>query len=101
FHSPRYIHSCPTRRSSDLFILEDTIKFAESRILISMGINCLILFPKKHKGHSLLFEFLMNHQPIWMRNLSSLADIFKKMLLQFRSEEHTSELQSRENLVCR
>src|SRR5690606_40350746 len=31
----------------------------------------------------------------------SLADLFEFRLFVLRSEEHTSELQSRENLVCR
>src|SRR5690606_40913818 len=30
-----------------------------------------------------------------------LSSVFRHWLLIFRSEEHTSELQSRENLVCR
>src|SRR5690606_32008339 len=36
----------------------------------------------------------------WMRE-SGLADLLPSLRAVYRSEEHTSELQSRENLVCR
>src|SRR5690606_22254545 len=36
------------------------------------------------------------YPPVWMTVLLAIA-----IYLNFRSEEHTSELQSRENLVCR
>src|SRR5690606_41483615 len=35
------------------------------------------------------------------RDRSGFAHLFEHMMFQGRSEEHTSELQSRENLVCR
>src|SRR5690606_37048809 len=39
------------------------------------------------------------YEAIWGRKLDKRN--FRKKMLNYRSEEHTSELQSRENLVCR
>src|SRR5690606_23737265 len=35
------------------------------------------------------------------KNLIAVSDVDTRALVSYRSEEHTSELQSRENLVCR
>src|SRR5207302_7221061 len=75
--APRHLHSFPTRRSSDLF----------SAPYIP-GWDC----------HGLPIEFKVSQE---------MNKEFEAMWLElqtpysFRSEEHTSELQSRENLVCR
>src|SRR5699024_12710575 len=65
---PRYLHSFPTRRSSDLNTRFET---------------------------EVLFHFLVLH------NIVALLTILLNLLDQIRSEEHTSELQSRFDLVCR
>src|SRR5690606_39689143 len=39
--------------------------------------------------------------PNWIASLDSTDARYEHHLLEGRSEEHTSELQSRENLVCR
>src|SRR5690606_41388755 len=67
----RDLHSFPTRRSSDL------IKFSQTIILLRNFEGLPFLFPGKFLCHFIGFVHI------------------------FRSEEHTSELQSRENLVCR
>src|SRR5207302_11016262 len=71
------LHSFPTRRSSDLFcwyLGSSKQVFVEDRILIA--------------AHPLTVSDLKIASP----NLCKVGG---------RSEEHTSELQSRENLVCR
>src|SRR5690606_41673717 len=74
----RALHSFPTRRSSDLAVMASyplrvSISATFSRICASSSITRIFF---------ILFTYA--------------ANIEKK-----RSEEHTSELQSRENLVCR
>src|SRR5690606_39276735 len=89
---PRALHSFPTRRSSDLGLAESTISVIEDytkRIAESLGVLGLInvQFAVKRSGddpHSAQV-FVIEANPRASR----------------RSEEHTSELQSRENLVCR
>src|SRR5690606_41336519 len=73
----RDLHSFPTRRSSDLLVvcvLADRLEFFEG--------DRLDLFD----GH--LFDLHLGFERLFLQ-------------LNRRSEEHTSELQSRENLVCR
>src|SRR5690606_41446169 len=89
-HHP-YLHSFPTRRSSDLpHTLTDGLDFSTLRpsnfaeyrgngdTLLSTGGAPLLVLEERTDGPVLLFLFNPR-----------------------RSEEHTSELQSRENLVCR
>src|SRR5690606_41698006 len=94
------LHSFPTRRSSDL-----------------SGKTFALWFP-------VILEYIQNHpdtwqkprnngiQLIWVTPLRALAQDIQKAMQEVcnviglpwqvaRSEEHTSELQSRENLVCR
>src|SRR5690606_40627637 len=88
----RYLHSFPTRRSSDL--------------LISFTIGCIALMSR---SDLLPKSLLKNFNIIYFVSLlATQIRIQFTFLRQFdsgranlRSEEHTSELQSRENLVCR
>src|SRR5690606_41322998 len=78
--------SFPTRRSSDLrfsLLREGPSKscLLKATVLRRWFINSMWLYQKN--------EFLLN------------ADNVVYFSLESRSEEHTSELQSRENLVCR
>src|SRR5690606_41796835 len=80
---PPDLHSFPTRRSSDLRPLvpqprEDRLVVARARGPPARGVRLMAI-----KGS--------------LRE-ASLPDVLQ---LLARSEEHTSELQSRENLVCR
>src|SRR5207302_10683816 len=85
----RYLLSFPTRRSSDLLVVFEIL--ADSK--------CNGCGKALWKGE---FLFLDGEQPLCM----SCADFDHLVYLPrgdaaLRSEEHTSELQSRENLVCR
>src|SRR5436309_10852448 len=72
----RNLHSFPTRRSSDL-----GNRRAQARSLLCGGGNCEAAVEK------------VPQKRCEIRNVAVFASL--------RSEEHTSELQSRENLVCR
>src|SRR5690606_41545671 len=79
----RDLHSFPTRRSSDLerlLCLTDTLRPAEVHAALA-----LVGIPQLARAQ--------------VHRLS--GGEFQRALLARRSEEHTSELQSRENLVCR
>src|SRR5690606_41760953 len=78
----RDLHSFPTRRSSDLKSVMDLIL----PLILSPLLN---LVP--NSSHGFMVHCLI---PREIRRRSS-------SMSYFRSEEHTSELQSRENLVCR
>src|SRR5699024_11670712 len=82
FPSRRYIlniHSLPTRRSSDL------------RKAAHLRSDLLVASPGWPPHHPVLAGW---HGPVW-------SDIELAWHLADRSEEHTSELQSRFDLVCR
>src|SRR5690606_39826252 len=79
----RPLHSFPTRRSSDLAaILEPLFSW---RVLWLLGLPT-----------GMIVIFLNRYIPESPRFLANAG-----LKREARSEEHTSELQSRENLVCR
>src|SRR5690606_40752545 len=95
------LHSFPTRRSSDLFAFREALEQCRLQrvdVLQRSGqVTGLVL----GDGQSLV-AFLVTDQRAdgldqfggWMQQRLGIKDF------QPRSEEHTSELQSRENLVC-
>src|SRR5690606_40599032 len=80
------LHSFPTRRSSDLALLA-----LPTVLLAALGLLALLLPPALLLAVAALVLALTLLLPLALG----------AVLLAFRSEEHTSELQSRENLVCR
>src|SRR5690606_41196342 len=94
----RHLHSFPTRRSSDLnaTAAEQNAKIAELREQLKPV--------EKH------FSVVLETEPTNVSALRGLKNYYdfteneeksKEIAARLRSEEHTSELQSRENLVCR
>src|SRR5690606_42099968 len=79
----RALHSFPTRRSSDLAV------FCASGRDFTIAIECIKKLPERWSAGSF---FVSRNR--FGRHAHSCACLY-------RSEEHTSELQSRENLVCR
>src|SRR5690606_41384122 len=82
----RHLHSFPTRRSSDLFA----------------GIRTSMVVPReshsaKYSGSVAISVTAWAWIPVAISASVSTPSFF----MIPRSEEHTSELQSRENLVCR
>src|SRR5690606_42111588 len=93
----RRLHSFPTRRSSDLAPAGRfhggpmTLLFVLAAILVLVGLAGIVL--PALPGIPLIFAGLL---------LAAFAGGFDQVGAgTLRSEEHTSELQSRENLVCR
>src|SRR5690606_41226059 len=88
----RYPHSFPTRRSSDLFMA--------NAVLNGMIVGVALL------GIAYAFRqvLLLRGEIAYLERLkqeSSGGLVFPGGAGDLRSEEHTSELQSREKLVCR
>src|SRR5438046_6058283 len=88
---PRHLHSIPTRRSSDLAGIRDRVEadqYVQSWLYKRPETTTVLLRPAHITGShaSSLFMEYVNAKAV-------------PMLL--RSEEHTSELQSLTNLVCR
>src|SRR5205085_11602768 len=88
---PRALHSFPTRRSSDLF--DPLVRAVPSHCLLRTG-----AFPRRMACVSPGFPRAWRLGPFAGR-----ADVVEgtKDGSHGRSEEHTSELQSQSNLVCR
>src|SRR5699024_12166315 len=93
--SPSVLHSFPTRRSSDLDKLPKQNKYDDEKTDISEW--------TQEKFN----QVVRSHQDLAMKDKIYVFSIFRKSdyknigYVDIRSEEHTSELQSRFDLVCR
>src|SRR5699024_11724858 len=83
-HALLPLHSFPTRRSSDLCQPPFPNLLMRQNILSQKGIK---------------ISFYVNAESVHMKRRRETRLIFQRY--RFRSEEHTSELQSRFDLVCR
>src|SRR5690606_39803908 len=93
---PPYLHSFPTRRSSDLTVI---LQKRDSLVnCYTVSINGIMV----RNNLSLLLdgEYCESHM-YGLYMLHGTTHVDNHTLVDHRSEEHTSELQSRENLVCR
>src|SRR5690606_40394847 len=96
----RYLHSFPTRRSSDLpSIVNSITMIAPDGIHLNMWYKLATSCPP----FTYIFKQTIDRPGIFYRFIALLERLrlVDSGLARFRSEEHTSELQSRENLVCR
>src|SRR5690606_39860070 len=91
----RHLHSFPTRRSSDLEIVKRTITFSESPS------NAVVIMDDDLTDLTGINPALVSMRQATENDLLVLPAMSFIGTLAIRSEEHTSELQSRENLVCR
>src|SRR5690606_41484403 len=97
----RDLHSFPTRRSSDLYPplprsppgVRATTRKMRRTIMSTADAEVIASSVVYHKVGSA--EALRNGEPLGVTVGDQAVAVF------LRSEEHTSELQSRENLVCR
>src|SRR5690606_41189779 len=98
---PPDLHSFPTRRSSDLLAQEGREDEARRRTL-EREAEWVRSSPKarqaKSKARYERYEELLK---VANAKVNAVAQIVIPVAERLRSEEHTSELQSRENLVCR
>src|SRR5690606_41541432 len=94
-----HLHSFPTRRSSDLYFKRVTLGKP-----IIMGRKTWESLKGPLPGRT---NIVITRQPDYVADgvkvVASLDDAIRmaENVALIRSEEHTSELQSRENLVCR
>src|SRR5690606_40152653 len=95
------IYTFPTRRSSDLNYLSSliTINAREQKLGdVLERISSIGGFYFSYSSSAIPKDSLVNVSV----NQESVEKILNQLLKgDYRSEEHTSELQSRENLVCR
>src|SRR5690606_39822051 len=90
----RCLPSSPTRRSSDLSLaLHSKLAHSNHR----GGEACQTGGPEDQDDHSSCCSTSLQHSSWVPHNRTARS----RTRLANRSEEHTSELQSRENLVCR
>src|SRR5690606_42160486 len=90
----------PTRRSSDLVVLTMRADFysrcaAYPDLAARVASHQYLVSPMDEAGLRAAIA-----EPAWKVGLD-FEDGLIETILEDRSEEHTSELQSRENLVCR
>src|SRR5690606_39523580 len=95
---PTKLFSAPkTNKASNPGSSKQTIRFT--------GLSRLILAPRASTTMmaDLPSSFVLSCEELQdtIRNNSMIPSRLVMMLIEFRSEEHTSELQSRENIVCR
>src|SRR5690606_40104559 len=97
----RYLCSFPTRRSSDLG--QGRLNFGATDVMLSLRLDDNEAFGKEETGGIAIgHQFDRSHRVRLSYATSFRAPTFNDLYLTApRSEEHTSELQSRENLVCR
>src|SRR5690606_41921742 len=97
----RRLHSCPTRRSSDLREASRELAKGARETLLAVvlphgNINNLGTLLRL-----VLLESVLGEMPLQLAGHDAYRTKQKAFEQSVRSEEHTSELQSRENLVCR
>src|SRR5690606_40415881 len=93
----RALHSPPTRRSSDLGTIDATGGTDRDRITMYTALYHALLHPNTFQdvdGSYIGYDGEL-------RQVEEGRDFYVNFSGWDRSEEHTSELQSRENLVCR
>src|SRR5690606_42054497 len=92
-----YFHSFPTRRSSDLTLYKN-IGTLDNLVTSFPEISKLCIFGSHFR--LIIDQFSVASGIFSMKSqIGSQAAAHNRQ--RIRSEEHTSELQSRENLVCR
>src|SRR5206468_12228693 len=95
----RLLHSFPTRRSSDLTAIRETLTAVKARYPTSR--IWAIFEPRSATSRRNVFQKEFAHC-FEKADRVVLCSIFAPEKLDAsRSEEHTSELQSRSDLVCR
>src|SRR5690606_42131032 len=95
-HHPPEHHSFPTRRSSDLS------QIARGANKLGVKTDVLSLTPERVQRTIEIDGYLAHRARLDLQIASTGFSVSAFVrFAQLRSEEHTSELQSRENLVCR
>src|SRR5205823_8786836 len=99
-HYHLYLHSFPTRRSSDLAFCILHFAFMKKTVPISCEYDHLAFVPEKFGGTEK--EDAPERETAKVKKPKRpYAELRAASAFSFRSEEHTSELQSLAYLVCR
>src|SRR5690606_40158013 len=93
----RYLHSFPTRRSSDLNFSSEVNNLRQ----MELERDNLRLLYKEGSREIKELDARINNTKSNIQHLIATSRSKVNKELGNRSEEHTSELQSRENIVCR
>src|SRR5207302_11218819 len=93
----RALHSFPTRRSSDLWCFALFVQVGRGTPNPTMPPTALVTVGPYRWTRN---PIALSHAAA-LFGLSLLLGSVSAVAIVVRSEEHTSELQSRENLVCR
>src|SRR5207244_12538669 len=97
YHAPlSYLHSFPTRRSSDLLVNQKAVEFAG---MISFALDCKVPDEIAFYRKNYFYPDLPKNFQLTQYNAYGITSIGVEG--RIRSEEHTSELQSPDHLVCR
>src|SRR5204863_6665940 len=98
YHQYLILHSFPRRRSSDLYV--DRIPSVDAALVIRKQRRMIAASVEIVMG-----DLTVAATPLLDNGASSMQNVSgpdqRLATLQMRSEEHTSELQSRRDLVCR
>src|SRR5205807_9653731 len=97
-HPLPYLHSFPTRRSSDL-IIRQTQHLAAVKVVGDALVLEIMRFANELVDAN-EFNF-PSREGVRPQELQMAEQLVENLAEPFRSEEHTSELQSPCNLVCR
>src|SRR5690606_40857145 len=97
----RAVPSVPTRRSSDLGSVSQVreVTAALMKLAKSSGITVIIVGHVTKEG-AIAGPRVLEHMVDTVLYFEGERHLSYRILRTVRSEEHTSELQSRENLVC-
>src|SRR5690606_42011844 len=95
------LHSFPTRRSSDLEVIIIGGSYAGLSAALALGRSLRkVLVIDSEKPCNIQTPHSHNFLTQDGQTPAAISTLAKKQVKKYRSEEHTSELQSRENLVC-
>src|SRR5207244_11309873 len=97
----RDLHSFPTRRSSDLWYKGERGFAATAFTTFSYAAAALHLGPALAPATRALLGEALGPAAAWLVRHDDLVKVNHEVVGAARSEEHTSELQSPDHLVCR
>src|SRR5690606_41631774 len=99
--SQRQLHSFPTRRSSDLALLKAAINTCQELGMRALEerVTALLAHTGSESRRASTHPNGLTRREVEVLRLIAVGKSNRD--IADRSEEHTSELQSRENLVCR
>src|SRR5207244_7037357 len=95
------LHAFPTRRSSDLSLLVSRSSSMREYSICAMANGSLPSISGVLAGVSGFFGGLGSSAPRFIRDADGTRSTAAEPQVGQRSEEHTSELQSPDHLVCR